>query len=127
MMTLPRNTSLPFAAAILLSSCASYNLRKDEAYGLMQYPRAERFYGKVLRHSEVRPARLRMADAHRRHSDLLTAEKHYALADASHPITGDTALNYGEVLMGNGKPEAAAAIFLRVLQETPENRRALDL
>ena len=54
MMTLPRNTSLPFVAVLLLSSCASYNLRKgDQAYGLMQYPRAERFYGKVLRLSLI--------------------------------------------------------------------------
>ena len=128
MMTLLRNTSLPFVAAILLSSCASYNLQKaDQAYDLMQYPRAERFYGKVLRHHEMRPARLRLADACRRHSDLVSAEKHYALADAAHHITGDTALNYGEVLMGNGKPEVAAELFLRVLHETPENGRALDL
>ncbi|MBX2972688.1 MAG: OmpA family protein [Flavobacteriales bacterium] len=101
--------------------------RADEAYDLMQYPKAERLYEKALAHGEDRAARARLADAYRRHNAVDKALAHYRTLHAAHPLSGDTALHYGEVLLAVGEPDDAADLFLHVLQQTPENTHALDL
>lgn len=113
---------------VLLSACNSMRIqRADQAYDLMQYPKAERLYEKVLAHGEQRGSRARLADSYRRHNSWAKAMSHYELLYAAHPLSGDTALQFGEVLMALGEHDDAADLFLRVLQQTPENRRALDL
>ncbi len=124
-----RERTLPWLAALaVLSACSSVRMqRADEAYDLMQYPKAERLYEKILTHSEDRGARARLADAYRKHNAWEKSLAHYRQLYATHPLTGDTALYYGEVLLAAGEPDDAADLFLRVLQQTPENARALDL
>lgn len=124
-----RSASLSMLSAlILLSACNSMRIqRADQAYDLMQYPKAERLYEKVLAHGENRRSRARLADSYRRHNNWTKAMSHYELLYAAHPLSGDTALQFGEVLMALGEHDDAADLFLRVLQQTPENRRALDL
>lgn len=127
MMTRER-TLLGIAVMAALSSCTSLRMqRADEAYDLMQYPKAERLYEKALAKHEDRGARARLADAYRKHNAWDRSLAHYRQLYAAHPLTGDTALQYGEVLLAAGEPDDAAEMFLRVLQQTPENRRALDL
>lgn len=124
-----RSVSLSWLSAlIVLSACNSMRIqRADQAYDLMQYPKAERLYEKVLAHGEHRGSRARLADSYRRHNNWAKAMSHYELLYAAHPLSGDTALQFGEVLMALGEHDDAADLFLRVLQQTPENRRALDL
>lgn len=120
--------SIILAVSVLLSACTSIRLqRADEAYDLMQYPKAERLYEKVLTKKEDRNARARLADAYRRHNAWPQAMAHYERLYAVHPLSGDTALHFGEVLLAIGEPDDAADMFLRVLQQTPENTYALDL
>lgn len=128
-MTMKRSPLLAVLSAMVLwSACSTVRMqRADEAYDLMQYPKAERLYQRVLAHGEDRKARARLADAFRRHNAMQEANVHYAKMDAGTKITGDTALAYGEVLMALGQQEQAAAMFMRVLEQTPENRRAMDL
>lgn len=115
-------------SSAFLSACTTVRLqRADEAYDLMQYPKAERLYERVLDRKENRKARARLADAYRKHNAIKQALEHYSALDAALPLTGDTALAYGEVLMAMGNTERANVMFLRVLQQTPENARAMDL
>lgn len=124
-----RERTLPWLAAlVVLSACSSMRLqRANEAYDLMQYSKAERLYEKVLAHGDDRSARARLADAYRRHNAVEKALAHYRKLHAAHPLSGDTALHYGEALLAAGEPDDAADMFLRVLQQTPENTYALDL
>lgn len=124
-----RERTLPWLAMLaVLSACSSVQLqRADQAYDLMQYPKAERLYEKVLSHGEHRAARARLADAYRRHNVWERSLTHYRQLYAQHPLTGDTALHYGQVLLASGEPDDAADMFLRVLQQTPENIHALQL
>lgn len=119
---------LVLAVLMVLQSCTSFRMQQaHQAYDLMQYPRAERLYEEVLPKKEDRSARARLADSYRRHNDWTKALVNYAQLYAAHPLSGDTALQFGEVLMALGEHDEAADLFLRVLQQTPENRRALDL
>lgn len=112
----------------ILSGCTTVRMqRADQAYDLMQYPKAERIYEKVLDRAELRKARARLADAYRKHNAMDKALVHYALLDSAHALTSDTALAYGEVLLAMGRTELASELFLRVLTQTPENARAMDL
>jgi len=124
-----RRTLLPvLLPLVVLSACSTARLqRADQAYDLMQFPKAERLYERALDHKENRRARARLADSYRRHNALPQARTHYAKLDAEFPLTGDTALAYGEALMGLGEQELAGELFLRVLTQTPENGCALDL
>ncbi|MBL7950085.1 MAG: OmpA family protein [Flavobacteriales bacterium] len=124
-----RSSSLSWLSALfVLSACSSVRMqRADEAYDLMQYPKAERLYEKVLAKGDDRGARARLANAYRRHNNWPKALAHYEQLYAQHPLSGDTALQFGEVLMALGEHDEAADLFLRVLQQTPENARALDL
>lgn len=115
-------------AMAVLSACSSVRMqRADEAYDLMQYPKAERLYEKVLKQADDRGARARLADAYRKHNAWEHSLAQYRQLYAAHPLTGDTALHYGEVLLASGEHDEAADQFLRVLQQQPENARALDL
>jgi outer membrane protein OmpA-like peptidoglycan-associated protein len=98
-----------------------------QAYDLMQYPRAERLFEKALAKKEDRGARARLADSYRRHNNWTNALVNYAQLQGARPLSGDTALQFGEVLMAIGEHDEAADLFLHVLQQTPENRHALDL
>lgn len=124
-----RSPSLFLLAALtLFSACTSMRMqRADQAFELMQYPKAERLYEQVLAHGEDRNARARLADAYRMHNAWGPARTHYEKLYAAHPLSADTAMHYGEVLLALGEPDDAADMFLRVLQQTPENARALDL
>ena len=127
MMTRDRTILFP-ALLVTLSACTSIRMQQaDTAYDLMQYAKAERLYEKVLKHGDDRTARARLADSYRRHNAWDKALIHYQLLYAAHPLSGDTALHYGEVLLAAGEPDDAADMFLRVLQQTPENAYALDL
>lgn len=127
MMKLDRIRSL-FAAIVVLSGCTSTRTQlADQAYDQMQYTRAEHLYEKVLHHGEDRAVRARLADAYRKHNAWEQALGHYRILEAAHPLSGDTALHFGEVLRSAGEQAEAADQFLRVLQQTPENRYALDL
>ena len=56
------------SALILLSACNSMRIqRADEAYDLMQFPKAERLYEKVLANGEHRGSRARLAVSFRWH------------------------------------------------------------
>lgn len=113
---------------ILIEGCTSVRMsRADEAYDLMQFPKAERLYERALHKGESRQARMRLADAYRKHNQLNKAREQYRILNSAEALHGDTALIYGEVLMGLGEEKAAADLFLRVIQESPENRRAVDL
>lgn len=115
-------------AAVLLQACTTVRLHQaDKAYDLMHFPKAERLYEKALARTDDRLARMHVANAYRKHNALEQARSHYARLDSTRPLTGDTALDYAEVLMGLTEREAAADLFFRVLQGSPENRRALDL
>ena len=128
-MTMKHRTLLPvLLPLVVLSACSTARLqRADQAYDLMQFPKAERLYERALEHKDDRRARARIADSYRRHNALPEARKHYAELDSVLHVTGDTALAYGEVLMGLGEQELASQLFLRVLDQTPENSHALDL
>lgn len=120
--------TLLLAGAALLTSCASLHLHKgDKAFDLMQYRKASEHYDRALRSSPDRRAQLRLAEAHYHRNDPHRAREFYALADATQRLSGDTALRYGQVLLSSGATDAAGALFLRVLEETPEDRRAQDL
>lgn len=113
---------------VILSACSNMRLqRADKAYDLMQYPKAERLYERILAHKDLRSARARLADSYRQHNSMALSAGHYGQLESRLPLTGDTALAYGEVLMALGEPGKASDLFLRVLQQTPENGRALDL
>lgn len=112
----------------LASGCTTVRLQKaDKAYGLMQYPKSERLYEKALANSEDRGARSRLANAYRQHNAFAQARIHYSLLEGDHPLSGDTALAFGEVLLALGEQQAAAAQFERVLASTPNNARVADL
>lgn len=120
--------SLLLGGAALLTSCANLHLHKgDRAFDLMQYERAVTHYDRAMRSTGDHHAQVMLAEALYRQNDLHRAREFYALADASHRLSGDTALRYGQVLLSTGDPDAAAPLFLRVLEETPEDRRAQDL
>lgn len=127
-MTKVRNL-LPWSVLLaLMPACSTMQLqRADEAYDLMQFTKAERLYERTLVRQENRHARARVADAYRRHNQWSKAIGHYEMLYATGPLTGDTAMHYGEVLMALGEHDEAGDMFLRVLQQTPENSRALDL
>ncbi len=117
-----------FSTLAVLTGCTSTRTQlADQAYDLMQYTRAERLYEKVLSYQEDRTVRARLADSYRRHNAWEQALKHYRILHAAHPLSGDTALHFGEVLRMSGAQDEAADQFLRVLEQTPENRYALDL
>lgn len=121
---------LPVFALVLalLSGCAGIRMqRADQAYGLLQFPKAARNYERVLDHKEDRAARARSADAYRRNNIMDKAYTNYAVLESTHALRGDTAMAFGEVLMALGQHERAGEMFLRVLEETPENKRAMDL
>ncbi len=127
-MTMKHRTPLPVLLLVVLAACSTARLqRADQAHDLMQFPKAERLYERALEHKEDRGARARLADSYRRHNALPEARKNYAKLDSVLPVTGDTALAYGEVLMGLGEHERASGLFLRVISQTPENSRAMDL
>jgi peptidoglycan-associated lipoprotein len=112
---------------MLLQACTAVRMHQaDNAYDLMHYPKAERLYEKALARRDDRPARIRLADSYRKHNAYEQARVHYARLDSARPLTGDTALAYAEVLMGLGEREVASDLYFRVLQEAPEDRRALD-
>ncbi len=116
------------AIALLSASCNTIRLhRADKAFALMQYPKAEVLYERVLRSKDDRAARARIADAYLSHNKLDRAVHHYALLHAALPLTGDTGIRYGGALMGLGRTQEAADILALVLQRTPEDRRAQDL
>ncbi len=120
--------TLLLGSATLLTSCAGLHLHKgDRAFDLMQYERAVQHYDRALGSSPGRHAQVMLAEALYLRNDPNRARAFYALADAAHPLSGDTALHYGQVLLSTGEPDAAAPLFLRVLEETPEDRRAQDL
>ncbi|MCB0769545.1 MAG: OmpA family protein [Flavobacteriales bacterium] len=113
---------------VVLAACTSARMQQaDQAYDLMQYSKAERLYTKVLAHKEDRSARARLADSYRKHNALTNADAQYAILESTRPLSGDTALAYGEVKMGMKQPENARGFFLRVLEEAPENKLAMDL
>ncbi len=114
--------------ALFTASCSTIRLnRADRAFGLMQYPKAEGIYERMLRANDDRTARARLAHAYLSHNELQKAALHYGTLHTHHPLTGDTALQYGRALMGLGRTAEAADMFYRVLQHTPENRLAQDL
>lgn len=116
------------AIAILLASCNTIRMqRADRAFDLMQYPKAEAIYERMLRGHEDRTARSRLAESYLRHNALEEAVRHYRHLDSSHHLIGDTGLLYAKALMGLGRTQEASDVFFRVLQDNPENRLALDL
>jgi outer membrane protein OmpA-like peptidoglycan-associated protein len=123
-----RSLSSLVAIALLSASCNTIRLhRADKAFGLMQYPKAEGIYERVLSRRDDRAARARLADAYLSHNKLDRAIHHYALLHAVLPLTGDTGIRYGSALMGLGRSQEAADILAQVLQRTPDDRRAQDL
>lgn len=128
-MTMKRHISHFLLVALVLSTgCTAVRLQQaDEAYDLMQYPKAERLYERVLAKTENRGARARLAGSYRKHNALDQAHANYTVMEKAHELSGDTALVFGEVLLAMGQQERATDLFFRVLQQTPENGRALDL
>ncbi|MEZ4739007.1 MAG: OmpA family protein [Flavobacteriales bacterium] len=113
---------------VALAACNTMHFQQaDKAYDLMQYPKAERLYEKALKHNEDRGARARLADAYRRHNDPVRSDRHYQVLESAFALSGDTALAFGEVKMKLNEPALARDLFLRVLEETPDDRRAMDL
>jgi outer membrane protein OmpA-like peptidoglycan-associated protein len=116
------------AIAILLASCNTIRMqRADRAYDLMQYPKAEGLYERILRNKDDRTARARLAASYLRHNALEEAVRHYKHLDSSHHLIGDTGVHYAKALMGLGRTQEATDVFFRVLQDQPENRLAQDL
>ena len=54
---------------------------------------------------------------------MTQADAQYAILEAARPLSGDTALAFGEVKMGLKQPEQAREFFMRVLEEAPENKQ----
>jgi peptidoglycan-associated lipoprotein len=122
------STLLLLLPVLVLASCANYKLHKaDQAYDRMAYEKAQRLYTKALAHRADRQATIKLADACRRQNELAPAASAYAKADASLRLSGDTALHYGQVLMGLKRMDQAEECFYRVLQEHPEDATALEL
>ncbi|MEZ4757116.1 MAG: OmpA family protein [Flavobacteriales bacterium] len=114
--------------AFLTASCSSIRMnRADRAFDLMQYPKAEGIYERMLRNSDDRIARAKLAHACLSHNDLQRAALHYGILNDALPLSGDTAVEYGRALMGLGRTAEAADMFYNALQRTPENRLAQDL
>ncbi len=127
-MMRPERIWIMATATIVLTGCTATRIQlADQAYDLMQYPRAERLYEKVLAHREDRTVRARLADAYRRHNAWDESLKHYRILHGARPLSGDTALHFGEVLRAAGEQDEAADLILHVLQQTPEDRYAMDL
>jgi outer membrane protein OmpA-like peptidoglycan-associated protein/tetratricopeptide (TPR) repeat protein len=113
---------------LLLSSCASYQVRKgDEALGLLAYSRAEKYYDKALRHRQDRDLLLHAAEADNKQNKIEEAAAHYAAADSIAPLGGEDAYEYGKVLMGLGQYHEAENVLLRSVTDQPEHRVAVDL
>ncbi|MBK9758606.1 MAG: OmpA family protein [Flavobacteriales bacterium] len=124
--TLPSASAV--SAIVLFTSCAGYRMHKaEEAYNLMAYEKAHHRFDKILRHSVDRNTLIHCADACRRQNELPQAVKHYHRADSIAPLTGEDAFRYGQVLMGVGDEHRAEDLFLRVLNESPEDEASLDL
>lgn len=116
------------AIALLLASCSTIRMqRADRAFDLMQYPKAEGIYERMLRSKEDRAARARLAESYLRHNALHDAVRNYRHLDSTHHLTGDTGVLYGKALMGLGRTQEASEVFFQVLQSQPENRLAQDL
>ena len=127
-MTMVRNAKYLLIVVALASGCTTLRIQKaDKAYGLMQYPKSERLYEKALTNSEDRGARARLANSYRQHNAFAQARIHYSLLEAGRPLSGDTALAFGEVLLALGEHQAAAIQFERALAIAPNNARVADL
>lgn len=127
-MIMVRKAKYLLIVLVLASGCTTVRLQKaDKAYGLMQYPKSERLYEKALANSEDRRARFRLANSYGQHNAFAQARIHYSLLESDHPLSGDTALAFGEVLLALGEQRAAAAQFERVLAGSPNSQRVMDL
>ncbi|MEO8732872.1 MAG: tetratricopeptide repeat protein, partial [Flavobacteriales bacterium] len=114
--------------ALLLCSCASYQIRKgDEALGLLAYSQAEKHYDKALRHRQDRDLLLHAAEADNKQNKIEEAAAHYASADSIAPLDGGDAFEYGQLLMSLGEYDKAEYVLVHSLSDQPEHRVAVDL
>jgi outer membrane protein OmpA-like peptidoglycan-associated protein/tetratricopeptide (TPR) repeat protein len=116
------------AIAFLLGSCASMQVRKgDQAMALLAFSKAEQHYDKALKHIQDRELLVKAAEAEHRQNKVDEAAAHYAAAEALAPLHGEDALQYGRLLMGQGRYEQAEPLLLRALQEMPERHGLAEL
>ncbi|MFZ1688782.1 MAG: OmpA family protein [Flavobacteriales bacterium] len=122
------STLAPLACVALLAGCAGMRLQQaDQAYNRMAYDKAVGKYDQVPAARLDRAALLRAAEAARLQGKTERAVQRFASADSVTSLTGNDALHYGQVLMEVGQREKAAAFFLRILGENPEDGTAQDL
>lgn len=113
---------------VLLSSCANYHVRKGEqAMSLLAYSKAEKHFEKALKQKQDRSLLIRAAETESKLNKVEEAVAHFAAAEASAPLTGEDAFQYGKLLMGLGKYGQAEPFLIRALEESPERRDAVEL
>ncbi len=113
---------------VLLSSCASYQVRKgDQAMDLLSYTKAEKHYEKALKQKPSRNILIRAAETEAKQNKVEEAAMHYAAAEETAPLHGEDAFQYGKLLMGLGKYGQAEPFLIRALEERPERRDAVEL
>lgn len=117
-----------FAAAFLLSGCASYHLRQgNRLYKDLAYSLAIEEYQKGLSKKENAAARINLAESYRKMNNLQKAEEEYAkvvLLPEAEPIHK---LRYGQLLMRSGKYVVARSYFELYLQANPNDQAVAKL
>lgn len=115
-------------AALLLSSCAGYHVRKGgQAMNLLEYAKAEKHFTAALGHQRNRNVLLQAAEAERNQNKLEQAAAHYAEADGLAPLGGNEAFQFGRILMAMGDYAQAEPMLMRALKEQPEQQAMVEL
>lgn len=118
---------LSIIAIIGLASCAQTHLDKGlDAFDRMAYKKATRHFEKYLAKKADPIVEVKTATAYEQIKDYKKAEEHYATAlQEAHPNTAPTIkLKYAQVLLTNGKKEAAITWGKAYLQATPSDKAA---
>lgn len=116
------------AAALLLSSCASYHVRQGErSMELLAYSKADAHFEKALDHLDDRDLLLKAARTKVKLNEVEEAAALYARADSAAPLAGDDAFRMGRLLMGQGQYQAAADLLMRAWEDSPDRRDITEL
>ena len=115
-------------AALLLASCASYHERQGNmAMAMLSYSKAEKHFNKALKHAQSRDLLLQAARAEACQNKVEQAAAHYAEAEATAPLSGKDAYEYGRLLMAMGNYREAESMLGRAWEGQAQRRDIADL
>ena len=117
------NKNLLVLAAFIvtsMSSCMNFHKAKgDEYYAYLNYAPAIKHFEKVYAKKQEAETELKLADAYFQTNQLDSAEAKYARAITRGNIDPKINMNYGKVLMAQGKKEESTIQFEKYLQFYP--------